>query len=131
MGRHPDSVVQNLFKMVKPGGKVIATAPFVLNIQPSANDYFRYTPQAMRAIFEDAGFSTVEVVGAGNAFTTMAEDWHLNRPFVSDADLKDRHSQLPSATLGFFTKPANSDSSSSGSANLERWEEGPNNAAQQ
>jgi glycosyltransferase involved in cell wall biosynthesis len=42
-------------------GKLIGVIPFLVNVHPDPNDYVRLTEQGLRELFNEAGFSKVEI----------------------------------------------------------------------
>lgn len=60
-------LVSEIFRVLKPGGLAIGSAPFLLKIHPDPNDFFRYSKDALEKIFKQAGFRdiNVEFVGLG------------------------------------------------------------------
>lgn len=59
-------------RVLKNGGVVVGVVPFMFNVHASPNDYFRYTKSALLKIFNDAGFTEVQVreLGTG-AFSVI------------------------------------------------------------
>lgn len=54
------AVLQEMFRVVKPGGKVHVTVPFMFRIHGHPDDYFRATPSWWRETFCRAGFTSLE-----------------------------------------------------------------------
>ncbi len=63
-------LVGEMHRVTKNGGKLIGFVPFMVNYHPDPNDYFRYTEDALRKIFEGSGFVNVYIntVGGGPFF---------------------------------------------------------------
>lgn len=61
--RRPWVAVQNIYKLLKPGGLCVIIAPFAWRYHEVPGDYFRYTHTAIPAMFEDCG--PVEVIVSG------------------------------------------------------------------
>lgn len=59
------NVINESFRILKPGGKFIGATPFLFNIHGSPDDYFRYTESALKKIFKDAGFRDIEIKELG------------------------------------------------------------------
>lgn len=55
------AVVNDLFRVVKPGGKVHVIVPFMFRIHGHPDDYTRATPSWWRETFQRAGFSMLEL----------------------------------------------------------------------
>jgi len=57
---NPYKVSDALFKIVKKGGYLINSTPFLFPYHPSPEDNFRYSPAALRRIHESSGFTWLE-----------------------------------------------------------------------
>lgn len=53
-------------RVMKPGGRILITCPFVICEHEVPNDYARYTVFALRHLFEQSGFKVLEVDKTGN-----------------------------------------------------------------
>lgn len=67
----PDGFLEQAFRALRPGGKVIITTPFAARWHYIPHDYWRFTPSSLRLLLERAGFEDVAVYGRGNE-TTVA-----------------------------------------------------------
>lgn len=58
-----------IFRILKPGGRVIVAVPFIHEYHSDPGDYWRMSGEALCRLFQDAGFSvkSVEMVGEGIA----------------------------------------------------------------
>jgi SAM-dependent methyltransferase len=64
----PQEVVDEMFRVLKPGGKLLLTAPQGWHEHQQPNDFFRFTRFSLTPIFLRAGFSSVEVQPIGGYF---------------------------------------------------------------
>lgn len=49
------------FRVLKPGGTLIGSVPFLVNVHRDPEDYYRYTDTTLKNMFEEAGFAEAEV----------------------------------------------------------------------
>jgi len=54
--RDPGAVLAEVFRILKPGGRLLLTTPFALPEHAQPHDYYRYTQFGLRHLFETAGF---------------------------------------------------------------------------
>ncbi|MCK9438557.1 class I SAM-dependent methyltransferase [Patescibacteria group bacterium] len=52
-------------RVLKNGGKIIGFVPFLVNYHPDPNDYFRYTKESLKKIFQENGFKLLEIKEVG------------------------------------------------------------------
>ncbi|MBM3433000.1 MAG: class I SAM-dependent methyltransferase [Bacteroidetes bacterium] len=67
-------ILPELYRVLRPGGRMLITCPFAYCEHEVPNDYARYTSFAMRAILENAGFRILALDKSGNAVETV---WQL------------------------------------------------------
>jgi SAM-dependent methyltransferase len=60
----PLAACRELARVVRPGGCAIVSAPFLLGIHAYPQDFFRFTPSAMRSLL--GGFDAVWTAGIGD-----------------------------------------------------------------
>ncbi len=53
--REPWVMVEQIARLLKPGGQCVITAPFLIGYHADPDDYFRYTTQGIRYLCERAG----------------------------------------------------------------------------
>ncbi len=69
----PWIAAENLLALLKPGGVCITVVPFAQRYHEDPGDYFRYTPQGVISLFENAG--PVDVLEAGFDIRARRYDW--------------------------------------------------------
>jgi SAM-dependent methyltransferase len=63
---NPFKAAETLYDLLELGGTVIVSTPFLIKLHGMPQDYWRFTPSAIRLILESAGFSQIEVHTWGN-----------------------------------------------------------------
>lgn len=61
----PQLVVDELYRVSKPGGKVFLIAPHIRRQHQAPHDYFRYTEYALNNILSKSGFTKVDIQNTG------------------------------------------------------------------
>jgi SAM-dependent methyltransferase len=51
-----DKMMSEIYRVLKPGGQIILTVPFVWELHEEPFDFFRYTKHALKELFEHSGF---------------------------------------------------------------------------
>ena len=62
---NPLLLLRECFRILRPGGLIIGTVPFLLNVHQIPYDFNRYTNFMLEKMFKDNGFSDIEVRGLG------------------------------------------------------------------
>lgn len=70
--RDPQTVLSEICRATKKGGKVFVSAPMEKFVHQAPYDFFRYTPYGFARLFEVAGFSSWEIMPIGGYFRLMA-----------------------------------------------------------
>ena len=76
------NVINESFRILKPGGKFIGATPFLFNVHGSPDDYFRYTESALNRVFKIAGFQEIKIKELGyGLFSVLYQlKFNLYRP---------------------------------------------------
>jgi SAM-dependent methyltransferase len=68
----PERGLRECYRLLKPGGHLVMTAPFIWPIHEEPRDFFRYSPYGLRYLLEQAKFEVIEVLPLGGAWTTFS-----------------------------------------------------------
>jgi SAM-dependent methyltransferase len=69
---NPAEFLAQAFRVLRPGGSLVLTAPFAARWHFIPYDYWRFTPAGFRRLLDEAGFGEVRVYARGNAVTVAA-----------------------------------------------------------
>lgn len=75
---NPYKIAEQIYKVLKPGGKVIVTAPFLIPMHSDPGDYFRFTAGGLCEIFKQSGFTVIESGHYGGFFIVLSEMIHFS-----------------------------------------------------
>lgn len=70
------ALMKEIRRILKPGGVVYLTSPFIMSEIPEPHDYTRLTKEGLEKLFLEAGFSSFQVYRYGNRFTASANIMH-------------------------------------------------------
>jgi len=80
---YPDRVMAEIGRVLKPGGRLLVTVPFLWPLHDAPYDEHRYTPFALQRIIGSAGFREVKVEVYGGWDASLAQMiglWVMRRP---------------------------------------------------
>jgi SAM-dependent methyltransferase len=69
----PLSVLDEVHRVLRPGGVFFFTVPFLWPLHDVPNDEFRFTPFALRRLLGKAGFSEIELGALGGWDASLAQ----------------------------------------------------------
>jgi SAM-dependent methyltransferase len=69
----PHLAVEEMTRVLKPGGYLILSVPFVHWIHEQPFDFYRYTNFGLRHLLEGAGLHVVKVIPRGGALTVLTD----------------------------------------------------------
>jgi SAM-dependent methyltransferase len=78
----PGAGLSEIHRIVRPGGKVILSVPFLFYLHGEPDDYFRFTPAGIQLLCRRAGFDVVACSSVGGYFSNL-----LNAPSVMTSTL--------------------------------------------
>jgi 2-polyprenyl-3-methyl-5-hydroxy-6-metoxy-1,4-benzoquinol methylase len=62
----PDAAVRTLGRLMRPGGWLLVSTPFLIRIHAAPDDYWRFTPSGLRLLLERQGLAVDTVKSWGN-----------------------------------------------------------------
>ena len=65
----PTTSLKEINRILKPGGKLLLTSPFVFNEASEPVDYWRFTSAGIEKILKEGGFSNIEIYKIGERFS--------------------------------------------------------------
>lgn len=69
--RQPVQVMHEVARLLKPGGHLILSVPFIYPIHEAPHDYWRFTAHGLAALCRDAGLELLYVATKGGVVVTM------------------------------------------------------------
>ncbi len=84
----PQQVLQEIYRTLKPQGRLLATVPFLFHIHADPHDYGRYTHHYWHTVMSDIGFTDIQIKRQGLYYavkSNMFEQYinHIRiRPFT-------------------------------------------------
>ena len=75
---NPFKTVEEIKKVLKPGGCAVVTAPFIVPFHSDPDDYFRFSKEGLEEIFKSIGFEIVESGIYGGFFMVLSEMIHFS-----------------------------------------------------
>lgn len=64
--RLPARVMEEMARVLRPGGKLFLTTPLLVALHEMPHDYYRYTPSALRDLADRAGLSVEQILPRGD-----------------------------------------------------------------
>lgn len=75
----PEKTLREINRILKPGGKLFITSPFIFNEAKEPSDYWRFTSEGLQKLLKESGFNDYFINPVGERFSAAA---YLISPFL-------------------------------------------------
>jgi SAM-dependent methyltransferase len=82
----PELVIREVCRVLRPGGLIFLTVPFLWPLHNVPYDEYRYTPFAMERLLREGGFTDIHLRALGGWDSSLAQMialWVRNRPMAT------------------------------------------------
>ena len=70
---NPEIVLKEIYRILKPGGMLFLTVPFLWNLHEVPHDEYRYTPFSLERHLQNSGFRDIDLYPMGGWHASMAQ----------------------------------------------------------
>jgi SAM-dependent methyltransferase len=70
----PQEAIKEMFRILKPGGYMILTAPLFWHIHEEPRDFYRYTKYGLKHLLTNAGFDIIEIKPLSGFIVTFSQE---------------------------------------------------------
>lgn len=67
----PEIALRECFRVIKPGGRVIYSVPFIWHLHEEPRDYYRFSKYGLQYLFEKVGFEILEIKALSGFWVTF------------------------------------------------------------
>ena len=72
---HPQEAINEIYRILKPGGHVILTCPLFWHLHEEPRDFFRFTKYGLSHMFAEAGFQILEIRALSGFLVTFTQEF--------------------------------------------------------
>lgn len=74
--KNPTFTLSEINRILKPGGVLYLSSPFIANEMPEPHDYYRFTAEGLTLLFNQAGFTDFYIDRFGERFSSVVYILH-------------------------------------------------------
>lgn len=86
--RKPGDVLAELARVLRPGGGILVTVPFVSGLHEEPHDHWRFTPYSLKDLLGTAGFGEIAVAPLTGWYSTLAHQLRFSGVVTTEADAR-------------------------------------------
>ncbi len=99
----PGQFLQEVARVLRIGGSVILSTPFMEALHEEPRDYYRFTPHGLRTLLEEHGFAVEEIVARGGWWAVLGS--FVSQALYELANPEDVHGNRPNGVLAMLAAP--------------------------
>jgi len=74
--KHPDEIVSEIYRVLRPNGLIYIAAPFVASFHSSPNDYYRWSKEGLKELLKDFKEEEIRIrCGPTSALLSVTNEW--------------------------------------------------------